>query len=103
MFPYANANLRTYWEDHPTPKFDDETVRWAVEQMTGIASALELIHDFKVIVPLSVPGTDDANVQYFQSGKGGELQNRVSRAANSGMDVMGISNPRMCFGSPKIR
>src|SRR5450756_2907125 len=38
MFPYANANLRTYWEDHPNPSFHRDTALWSLKQMTGIAS-----------------------------------------------------------------
>jgi serine/threonine protein kinase len=68
MFPYANANLRNYWEDHPTPKFDNETVYWSIKQMAGIASALQLIHSFRFTIPLSVPGAGDADVRYLQRG-----------------------------------
>jgi serine/threonine protein kinase len=57
MFPYADANLRTYWEDRPWPEFDEETVLWSLEQMTGIANALMVIHNFKVTHPLTVSGT----------------------------------------------
>jgi serine/threonine protein kinase len=57
MFPYADANLRKYWEDRPLPQFDEETVLWSLEQMVGIANALMLIHTFKVTHPLTVSGT----------------------------------------------
>jgi len=67
MFPYANANLRKYWEDHPAPTFDGDTVLWSLKQMTGIASGLQLIHDFRVTVPLSVPG---AGIGDIRLGKG---------------------------------
>ena len=56
MFPYANANLRKYWEDRPTPAFDKTTVLWSMKQMTGLATALMTIHTFKVTVALSVAG-----------------------------------------------
>lgn len=56
MFPYANANLRKYWEDRPTPAFDKTTVLWSMKQMTGLANALTTIHTFKVTVALSVAG-----------------------------------------------
>lgn len=56
MFPYANANLRDYWDARPSPAFDQTTVLWSLRQMTGIANALQLIHNFTVTLPLSVPG-----------------------------------------------
>jgi serine/threonine protein kinase len=58
LFPYADSNLRKYWEDRPHPSFDEPTVMWSLEQMVGIASALLLIHNFRVTYPLlpSDPG-----------------------------------------------
>jgi len=73
MFLYANANLRNYWEDHPTPKFDNETVYWSIKQMTGIASALQLIHTYRVTVPLSAPGAGHADVRYSRRGRIAQL------------------------------
>ena len=61
MFPFANANLRRYWEDEPTPSFDEVTVLWSLKQMTGLANALMIIHNFKVTVPLSVAGARGGN------------------------------------------
>jgi serine/threonine protein kinase len=63
MFPYANANLRTYWEERPSPSFDKPTVLWSLKQMTGIANALNHIHNFKVTIPLNVPGAGEARVK----------------------------------------
>jgi len=47
MFPWANRNLRTYWNDHPSPEWNPKTLMWCLEQMKGLASALEAIHNFK--------------------------------------------------------
>ncbi|KAE9377375.1 kinase-like protein [Stipitochalara longipes BDJ] len=77
MFPYADANLRKYWEDHPNPTFNADTVLWSLRQMAGIASGLQLIHDFKVTVPLSVPGVGIGDIRVGK-GKGAvqlEVQN----------------------------
>ncbi|EON60848.1 CMGC/CDK protein kinase [Coniosporium apollinis CBS 100218] len=52
MFPYANANLRKYWEDRPHPNFDEATVLWSLKQMTGIANALWVIHNFTLPLPV---------------------------------------------------
>jgi len=54
MFPFANANLRKYWDDRPSPEFDRETVLWSLKQMTGIANGLLRIHTFTVTYPLRV-------------------------------------------------
>ncbi|KAH9211752.1 kinase-like domain-containing protein [Leptodontidium sp. 2 PMI_412] len=52
MFPYANANLRKYWDDRPSPEFNRDTVLWSLRQMTGIANGLLRIHTFSVTYPL---------------------------------------------------
>jgi serine/threonine protein kinase len=46
LCPYANANLRTYWRSN-SPKKDWSNYHWALEQMAGLASALNEIHIFK--------------------------------------------------------
>jgi serine/threonine protein kinase len=67
MFPYADANLRTYWGDRPSPSFDDATVLWSLKQMVGIASGLSLVHNFSVTYPLSVDGP--GNVRLHRDAK----------------------------------
>ncbi|PVH79934.1 kinase-like protein [Cadophora sp. DSE1049] len=52
MFPYANANLRKFWDDRPSPEFDANTVLWSLKQMTGIANGLLRIHTYTVSFPL---------------------------------------------------
>ena len=52
MFPYANANLRKYWDDRPNPAFDRATVLWSLRQMAGIANGLFRIHNCTVPYPL---------------------------------------------------
>lgn len=56
MFPYADANLRKYWDDRLSPSFDAKTVYWSLKQMTGIADALHRIHNFMVTFSLSPDG-----------------------------------------------
>ncbi|CZR67922.1 uncharacterized protein PAC_17821 [Phialocephala subalpina] len=63
MFPFANANLRKYWDDRPSPAFDRETVFWSLQQMTGIADGLLRIHNFAVTHPLSISGPGNVRVQ----------------------------------------
>jgi serine/threonine protein kinase len=63
MFPYADANLRTYWDARPSPNFDDITLLWSLKQMAGIASALNSIHNFAVTVPLSVDAPGNVRVK----------------------------------------
>ncbi|OJJ37063.1 hypothetical protein ASPWEDRAFT_170557 [Aspergillus wentii DTO 134E9] len=46
MFPFADSNLRAYWEVHSMPVFDQDTIQWVLKQMVGIASALARIHSF---------------------------------------------------------
>lgn len=63
MFPYADANLRKYWADRPSPNFDQTTVLWSLKQMAGIANALSQIHNFSVTYPLSVDSPGNFRVQ----------------------------------------
>lgn len=36
---------------HPSPSFDNDTIHWSLEQMMGIANALNIVHNFKVSYP----------------------------------------------------
>lgn len=56
IFPRADCNLRKYWEKHPKPEFDRATLHWSLKQMQGIATALFIIHNFRVTHPLAVEG-----------------------------------------------
>ncbi|KAL1970712.1 hypothetical protein VTN77DRAFT_4356 [Rasamsonia byssochlamydoides] len=56
VFPFADSNLRAYWDDRKLPAFDRETVLWSFRQIAGIASGLSRIHNFQVTIPLSVSG-----------------------------------------------
>jgi serine/threonine protein kinase len=51
LFQFADANLQTYW-DANTPQWNRETWLWAITQMKGLASGLEMIHNFKIRHPL---------------------------------------------------
>ncbi|PGH16150.1 CMGC/CDK protein kinase [Helicocarpus griseus UAMH5409] len=55
LFCYADANLMTYWEERPTPDFR-ENVLWSLQQMSGIADGLYLIHNYRVTLILATPG-----------------------------------------------
>jgi serine/threonine protein kinase len=56
LFPCANSNLRSYWENNESPSFDKNTVLWSIKQMFGITSALDCIHVFEVKFDLNVSG-----------------------------------------------
>ncbi len=47
LFPYAKANLRSYWEQTPVPIFSVITVEWFLRQCKGIAFALLIIHGYQ--------------------------------------------------------
>lgn len=51
IFPRAKCNLRSYWDMYPNPAFDYDTALWSLEQMMGIANALNIVHNFKVSYP----------------------------------------------------
>lgn len=53
IFPFANSNLREYWDRRPVPKFDQDTVLWSLTQMTGMAGALDMIHKLTVTINIT--------------------------------------------------
>jgi len=55
MFPYANANLRKYWESTPTPEFTPITIAWSLQQCKGIASGLMAIHEYRTSLVVGLP------------------------------------------------
>ncbi|KAF7954188.1 hypothetical protein EAE96_005319 [Botrytis aclada] len=69
IFPYAESNLRSYWEQRLLPKFDHGTVMWALAQMCGISNALFRLHEFKVTFPLNVGGAANVRVQMEDDGE----------------------------------
>ncbi|KAM3075309.1 hypothetical protein ACMFMG_007249 [Clarireedia jacksonii] len=56
MFPWAQGNLRKYWEENAKPNFDESTVMWSLEQMTGITNALMRVHNFSPSFQQNVEG-----------------------------------------------
>lgn len=52
----ADANLRSYWNDCPTPEVTVELIRWVIDQMRGMESALNVLHNFNVPPSLTVLG-----------------------------------------------
>jgi serine/threonine protein kinase len=50
MFPFANSNLRQYWEEKE-PHLSLENLNWWLKQMLGLASALCTIHNFRSATP----------------------------------------------------
>jgi serine/threonine protein kinase len=79
IFPYADANLRNYWSDRPSPSFDEETVLWSLKQMSGIASALWCIHNFKATIPVDAGDPSEVRGQKIlrkSAGEGKELFGR---------------------------
>lgn len=47
IFPFANLNLREYWQSTPLSDFSHETVLWVLCQMKAIASGLNMVHEYR--------------------------------------------------------
>jgi serine/threonine protein kinase len=47
LFPYADYNLRQYWQHTPLPDFSETTVSWILQQCKAIASALYMVHEYQ--------------------------------------------------------
>ncbi|KAK0637987.1 hypothetical protein DIS24_g10287 [Lasiodiplodia hormozganensis] len=76
IFPRANCNLRKYWENNPRPSFTRKTFLWSLKQMTGIATALDNIHNFRTTVPLDGKGRTPTGDVQFSVKDGEELFGR---------------------------
>jgi serine/threonine protein kinase len=74
LCPYANANLRTYWKSNTSTK-DRKTYLWTLGQMAGLASGLNVIHNFETQYPL---GSDKINPLISQEKPSAPLQLNVS-------------------------
>lgn len=46
IFPYAQSNLRAYWNLTGLPHFNKATCLWFLNQLAGLTSGLGIIHDF---------------------------------------------------------
>ncbi|KAI9928446.1 hypothetical protein MW887_002491 [Aspergillus wentii] len=47
MFPFAESNLREYWDNHKIPVFNRQTIFWSLIQIAGMASALNEVHGLR--------------------------------------------------------
>ena len=45
LFPWADANLRKLWKNEGLPLFNERKYLWTLQQMRGLASALQVIHE----------------------------------------------------------
>ena len=47
LFPFAESNLRAFWEAVPTPNWNRVTYLWVLDQIAGLASAMTAIHEYE--------------------------------------------------------
>ena len=47
MFPFARENLRSFWKSYEKMHWNHGTCLWMIEQLVGLASGLDTIHEFK--------------------------------------------------------
>ncbi|KAL2861649.1 kinase-like domain-containing protein [Aspergillus pseudodeflectus] len=47
VFPWATGTLLEYWQMNPIPVITAAFLTWTIQQMTGIASGLAYLHEFK--------------------------------------------------------
>ena len=54
VFPCAQGNLRAFWTSHKGDNWSFATCTWMLQQLSGLASALYAIHEFRtgLLVPL---------------------------------------------------
>lgn len=74
IFPWAQATLKTYWEEkHPNPSLDKQTVIWVAEQCKGIAYGVLKIHQY-TSVEVNKNELDPAAGQNVQFGHHGDIK-----------------------------
>jgi len=62
LFPFADANLRSYWKHVGIPPQELATYIWCLDQLAGLASGLDLIHNFQTFEKEGVKlGSDTGN------------------------------------------
>lgn len=86
IFPYANANLRDYWRKIPYPYHNRETYLWVVDQLTGLASALDAIHDY------------DSSLYPLGSDTGNKDISRLRPSAINGVGRLAVRQGEELFG-----
>jgi serine/threonine protein kinase len=58
LFPWAEKDLRRYWEDSvQPPELTIQMVEWSLRQMRGLACALDAIHNYPIQVEGQVEST----------------------------------------------
>lgn len=73
VFPYAEENLREYWVSVGHPFWNMDTCLWFLQQICGLVSALNAIHNFRV----DSPAVEEANDTFnrFSRHRGVKLEN----------------------------
>lgn len=68
LFPYADFNLRRYWQHTPIPAFSMATVSWFLHQCKVIVSALQEVHIYQSTQRLGTSGSKDEGYRYDRHG-----------------------------------
>jgi serine/threonine protein kinase len=68
LFPYADFNLREYWQHTPIPTYTVATVSWILHQCKAIASALQEVHVYRSTQRSDTSGSEDERCQYGRHG-----------------------------------
>jgi serine/threonine protein kinase len=83
LFLYAKLSLRQYWAQNPVLPWERGKVLWTIEQFLGLASALDVIHEFKS-VPLPRSDYEDDQVSRGRSISTGMDYRREERFGRHG-------------------
>lgn len=60
VFPFANANLRGYWDDTGLPYRNRDTYLWFLDQLCGLTSGINAIHNFEATIDLPLDSAEAA-------------------------------------------
>ncbi|EAW14252.1 protein kinase domain-containing protein [Aspergillus clavatus NRRL 1] len=92
VFPWADVDLRKYWETKHSMHPDARETLWSLKQMTGVAGALSLIHGFlrsndSVPDPLFGHHGDikAENILWFASSSGDDAPGGILRITDLGL------------------
>ena len=88
LFPYADFNLRQYWQHIPIPDFSQATVSWVLHQWKAIASALHEVHLYQSTHCSDTSKPEDEGRRY---GRHGDIKaENILLFAEGGVDDRGL-------------